>query len=70
MQVHLNALQSTTEETREGELDLPTLKQFISFCRRQVAGGDQCTGDVSSPITASVVLDCLNKLLRSCVIAM
>ena len=34
MQVHLNALQAATEETGEGELDLATLKKFISFCRR------------------------------------
>ena len=34
MQVHLNALQTVTEEAVEGELELTTLKKFISFCRR------------------------------------
>ncbi|KAL3874355.1 hypothetical protein ACJMK2_037383 [Sinanodonta woodiana] len=32
MNVHLNALQ-TTEERREGELELNTLKKYIAFCR-------------------------------------
>ena len=34
MQVHLNALQPATEDAVEAELDLPTLKKFITFCRR------------------------------------
>jgi hypothetical protein len=32
MNVHMNALQ-TTEELREGEIDLMTLKKYISFVR-------------------------------------
>ncbi|XP_013394229.1 DNA replication licensing factor mcm5-A isoform X2 [Lingula anatina] len=32
MNVHVNARQ-TTEEQREGEVDLPTLKKLISYCR-------------------------------------
>jgi DNA replication licensing factor MCM5 len=35
MQVHLNALQPATEEAVEAELDVPTLKKFITFCRRR-----------------------------------
>lgn len=71
MQVHLNALQSTTEETKEGELDLPTLKKFISFCRRQVEGGEiDILGYSLSHPTVSVVPDCQNKQQKSCVIAM
>ena len=32
MNVHLNALQMT-EEPAEGEIDLMTLKKYISYCR-------------------------------------
>jgi DNA replication licensing factor MCM5 len=33
MNVHLNALQMTEEQT-EGEINLDTLKKYIGFCRK------------------------------------
>lgn len=33
MGIHMNAVQ-TNDETQEGELSLPLLKKYITFCRR------------------------------------
>jgi uncharacterized protein (DUF4213/DUF364 family) len=35
MNVHMNA-QQMTAEPRQGEIDLPTLKKLIAFCRAYV----------------------------------
>ena len=74
MSIHMNA-QQISNEPREGELDLRTLKKFIAFCRRfhiffllNIFNNFALSSHVivTSSFAVSAVRVCRRAPLRSC----